>query len=689
MPEAGIARLGSGLILLCAAVAAGLACSQTRSPAIRYEPVDRSIRPGDDFYGFANGVWMKATRLPDGQSSIDSTSMLRAENARRVELLVADAVSTSARNPAASPNVRKIADYYQSRLDQPGIERRGMAPLAGELAAIGAIGDRSALATYLGRTLRLDDGSDTQTESLWGLWVHQDFHDARHYAAHIVQGGLGLADRDDYLGSAPEQAARRGLYRTHIAEVLRLAGMDRPEQRAAGVLELEIAIARTHASRADTDDAAKTDNVWRRADFAAKAPGFDWAAYFDAARLGSADHFMVWQPQSLTGGARLAASVPLDSWKDYLTVRLIEHYADVLPQAVGEERRAFERRLSGAPAGPPLPSAQHALAAVQDVLGDAMARLYVDSYFSAQAKVAARTMVANIRTAYRARLARVTWMSPATRAKAITKLSALGIGLGYPENWVDYSRLRIVRGDAFGNFQRAEAFAYDRELARLHRPVDHAEWAAQLHPQMVGAILNISPNTMQFAAGLLQPPYFDPTGDMASNYGSAGAGIAHEITHSFDELGNQYDAQGRLASWWSKEDSARYHQVADRLGTQLDAYCPKPDLCVHGKQVLAESAADLAGLAVAYDAYRLALHGRRDTIRNGLSGDQRFFVAFAQRWRRLQNDAALQRQVATDTHAPPEYRGDIVRNMPEWIRAFGVRPGDRLYLPPEARIRIW
>ena len=318
-----------------------------------------------------------------------------------------------------------------------------------------------------------------------------------------------------------------------------------------------------------------------------------------------------------------------------------------------------------------------------------MARLYVEAYFSAQAKVAARTMVANIRTAYRARLARVTWMTPATRAKALAKLSALGIGLGYPESWVDYSRLRVVRDDAFGNFQQAEAFAYDRELARLRRPVDPAEWAAQLHPQMVGAILNISPNTMQFAAGLLQPPYFDPTGDMASNYGSAGAGIAHEITHSFDELGNQYDAQGRLASWWSKEDSARYHQVADRLGTQLDAYCPKPDLCVHGKQVLAESAADLAGLAVAYDAYRLALHGRRDTIRNGLSGDQRFFVAFAQRWRRLQNDAALQRQVATDTHAPPEYRSDIVRNMPEWIRAFGVKPGDRLYLPPEARVRIW
>ena len=689
MPDAGAKKLGTISILFCATVAAGLACSQTRTPAARYDAVDPSIRPGDDFYGYANGVWIKAMRLPEGQSSIDSTSMLRSENARRVELLVADAVGTAARNPGASPNIRKIADYYQSSLTLPAIDARGMVPLAGELAAIAAIQDRSALAAYLGRTLRLDDGTNTHTESLWGLWVHQDFHDPHHYAAHIVQGGLGLVDRDDYLGASPEQAAHRTLYRTHVADLLRLAGLDRPDERAGRVLELETAIARTHASRADTDDAAKTDNVWHRADFAAKAPEFDWPAYFAAAHLNSADHFMVWQPQSVTGGVRLAASMPLDAWKDYLTARLIEHYADVLPQDVGRERRAFEARLSGASSSSPPPSAQHALAAVQDALGDAMARLYVDTYFSAQAKAAAHAMVANIRTAYRARLTRVAWMSPATKAKAIAKLSALEIGLGYPESWVDYSRLHVARGDAFGNFQRAEAFAYDREVAKLSRPIDPTSWPAQLHPQMVGAILDISPNSMEFAAGLFQPPYFDPAGDMAANYGSAGAGIAHEITHSFDELGNQYDAQGRLAPWWSKDDSVRYHQVADRLAAQLDAYCAKPDPCVHGKQVLAESAADLAGLAVAYDAYRLALHGRRDRIRHGLTGDQRFFVAYAQRWRRLQTDAALRRQIATDTHAPPEYRSDIVRNMPEWIRAFGVKPGDRLYLPPEARVRIW
>lgn len=688
MPERRARTLAIALVAACAIT--GLAYCEAGSPAVRNGGVDPSVRPGDDFYGYANGAWMKATHLPDGQSSIDTTAMLRAGNARRVELLVEDAVArASASGRTAGPDVRKIADYYASRLDQLGIEARGMAPLSAGLAAIAAIGNRHALAAYLGRNMRLDDGTDVQPESLWAVWIHQDFHDPDHYAAHIVQGGLGLADRDDYLGPSPEQADHRTLYRAHVANVLRLAGLDRADERAAAVLDLEIAIARTHASRADTDDVFKTDNGWHRADFAAKAPGLDWTAFFDAAGLDRTDRFVVWQPGAVIGGARLAAETPIATWKDYLAFHVVEHHAEMLPQKVHDERAAFEAGLAGAASAAPRPSAQQALAATQDVLGDAMARLYVEAYFPAHAKAAAQAMVANIRTAFRAHLAGLRWMSPATKAKAIAKLSALTIGLGYPETWVDYSHLAVARDDAFGNFERAEAFAYSREIAKLGRPIDPQEWAAQLHPQMVGAILNISPNTMEFAAGLLQPPYFDPTGDAASNYGSAGAGIAHEVTHSFDELGNQYDAHGRLAPWWSKQDLARYHRVADRLAAQLDAYCLKPDQCVHGKQVLAESAADLAGLSVAYDAYRLSLHGRRDVVRNGLTGDQRFFVAFAQRWRRLQTDAALRRQIAADTHAPPAYRSDIVRNLPEWIAAFGVKPGDRLYLKPEDRVRIW
>jgi predicted metalloendopeptidase len=631
--------------------------------------VDRSVRPGDDFYGYANGVWLKATTLPPGVSRLDTTTMLRAENARRVRGLIEDAVKA----PESSPIARKVADYYLSRLDGAGIEARGMAPLAADLAAIAAIADRRALAVYLGRTLRLDDGSNQGTESLWGVWIHQGFHDPDHYAAHLVQGGLGLGEPDDYLD--PARAARRDLYRTHIANLLRAAGLDQPEARAGRVLDLEIAIAATHASRADTEDVHKTDNTWVRADFAAKAPGLDWDAFFPAAGLGPAKSFVVWQPGAVVGGARLAATQPLEAWKDYLAFHLIAHYAAVLPKAIGDEQRAFDGPASSDPA-------QQGVKATEAALGEAVGQLYVQRYFPPQAKATAMAMVDYIRTAYRARLAAVAWMSPQTRAKAQAKLAALRIGLGYPETWTDYSPLAVVRGDAFGNLERAEAFAYRRETAKLSRPVDPDEWAGQLYPQMVGAVLNISPNSMQFTAGLLQPPYFDYAGDAAATYGSAGAGLAHEIDHSFDELGNQYDDRGRLVGWWTAADLAGYRAASAPLAAQLDA-------CAHGKQVLAESAADLAGLAVALDAYRLSLHGRPDVVKNGLTGEQRFFVAFAQRWRRLQTDADLRRQIETDSHAPPACRADLVRNTGAWTRAFDVRPGDRLYLAPEARIQVW
>ncbi|MEP7007316.1 MAG: M13 family metallopeptidase [Sphingomonas bacterium] len=684
MGEHRVKLLGA-LLATCLASAGAL----SREAHVIAPAVDSSTRPGDDFYGFANNAWLKATQLPDGVSRLDTTTQLRAENARRVQDLIEDAARTAAAPGPVRADVRKVGDYYSSRLDQAGIEARGFAPLSADLAAIAAIADRRALAAWLGRTMRLDDGTNQRTESLWGVWVHQGFHDPYHYAAHLVQGGLGLADREDYLDAAPERAAHQALYRAHIANVLTLVGLDQPDIRAGRVLALEIAIAGTHASRADTDDVYKTDNDWRGADLPARAPGLDWAAWLSAAGLNPSASFVVWQPAAVIGGSRLVATQPLDAWKDYLAFHLIEHHSGVLPQAIGEEDRRFGALLSGAPLSPAPAPAQLAVTATETALGDAVGRLYVERYFPPSAKVAATNMVENIRTAFRARLAHSSWMAPETQAKALAKLAALRIGLGYPETWIDYAPLAVVRGDAFGNLERVEAFTYRRELARLGRAVDPDEWAGQLHPQMVGAILNISPNSMDFAAGLLQPPYFDPAGDAAANYGSAGAGLAHEITHSFDELGNQYDAQGRLVRWWAAGDLARFQAALAPLATQLDACCPRPDACVRGKRVLAESAADLAGLAAAHDAYRLSLHGRPDRIKSGLTGEQRFFIAFAQRWRRLQSDAALRRQIETDTHAPPGCRSNLVRNTDAWVRAFGVKPGAGLYLRPKARIGVW
>jgi len=656
-----------GVLLATVSVGAVASLAAADAPPAKTDAVDRSIRPGDDFYRYANNNWLSATRLPDGVARVDTSAQLRALNARRVRALVDDAVAaTKARS--VTPTVRKIADYYITRTDTNAIEAKGMTPVASDLAAIAAITDRRALVQWLGRTVRLDDGSNQGTESLLGVWIHQGFHDPMHYAAHLVQGGLGLADRDAYLDPAAETT--RATYRARIAAVLKLAGFDRAEERAGGVLDLEIAIARTHASRADTNDVFKTDNAWRRADFAAKAPGIDWDTYFAAAGLNAAPSFVVWQPGAVTGSARLVTTQPLDVWKDYLAFHLIDHYASVLPRAIGGD-------------------ASDALSATEAVFGDAIGRLYVDRYFPPRAKTAAETMVANIRTAFRARLAGSTWMSPATKSKALSKLAALRIGLGFPLSWTDYSPFAVTRGDAFGNLRRAEAFAYARETAKLRRPVDPNEWPGQLHPQMVGAILDLSPNTMEFAAGLFQPPYFDADGNAAANYGSAGAGLAHEVSHSFDEIGNIYDAQGRLGLWWTSADRANFRAASAHLASQLDACAAAPGLYARGDKIVSESVADVGGLMVAYDAYHLSLRGRRDVVKNGLTGDQRFFIAFAQRWRRLQTDAALRTQIDTDNHAPPSCRSGLVRNIAAWATAFGMRPGDMLFLPADKRIRVW
>ncbi len=672
----------AGLACAAAAILSSAALAGSAPRAADPAKVDASVRPGDDFYRYANGDWLKNTPLPEGRASYDTTAMLRDETAAQVR----DLVEAAARQPT-SERERRVGDYYAAWLDTAGIEARGLKPLAGELAAIAALRDRRALSAWLGANLRLDDGTNTQTDGLLGVWIHQDFHDPDHYAPHLVQGGLGLADRDDYLDPAPEKAAARDLYRAHIATVLKLAGLDQPEVRAGRVLDLEIAIARTHASRADTDDVFKTDNAWRRADFAARAPGLDWTAWFKAAGLDRQDRFVVWQPSAVVGAAKLVGGRPLAAWKDYLTFHLLLRNAAVLPRAFGEEVDP-SRLAGGPPQSPAADRARQAIAATTAAVGEDIGRLYVARYFPPSAKAAAKAMAETLRAALIARAERQTWRSPGARRTALAKLGAVRIGVGYPDHWIDYSGLVVRRGDAYGNLRRAEAFAYRRELAKLTRPADPDEWI-QLYPQQVGAIINFSPNALQFSAALLQPPYFDWAGDAASNYGSAGAGMAHEITHSVDELGSLYDARGRLVRWWTPEDLTRYRAAAAPLARQFNAYCPQAGLCVNGEQVLGEDIADLAGLLAAHDAYIASLNGRPDLIKNGLTGDQRFFLAFARRWRRVQTDTALRRQIASDTHAPGEYRADTVRNVEAWGLAFGVTAGDRLYLRAEDRAGVW
>jgi putative endopeptidase len=640
------------------------------------DQMDRSIKPGDDFYHYANGDWLR-TASAAGRSSYDNRAILTERTSQRVRDLIQAAAGQHA--PKGSIT-QKVGDYYGSFMDQDAIEAKGLTPLTDELDSISRIADKTSLSAYLGTTLSVEiDGLTTNADHVFGLWVNQGFEDAKHNVAHLWQGGLGMASRDSYVDVSPKAAEGRAQYQAHIAAMLRLAGIADSESKAAQILALETKIAGSFAPDADAADVFKQNNPWKRTDFDAKAPGMDWNAYFKAAGLADQVNFIVWQPTAVTGVSALLASEDIERWKDYLRFHTIEHDASVLPKALAAEHASF--------GGASPDRSQAAIAATNGALGQAVGQLYTQRYFPPEAKLKAQAMVHDLIAAYRTRISNLSWMQPQTKVKALAKLDALIIGVGYPDQWIDYSPFDVVRGDALGNMRRAEAFQRQRNLARLKQPANPDEWS--IDPQIVGAIIMFSPNAEFFSAGILQPPYFDPLGDTASNYGSAGAGMAHEISHSFDELGNIYDDEGRLGLWWTAQDTAQYHAAAEKLVLQFSSYCPLADLCVKGKQVLGENIGDLAGLLVAHDAYVLSRKGKPDSVINGLSGEQRFFLAFAQRWRRLQSEPALRKQVASDTHAPGEYRSDTVRNVEMWYNAFEVTPADKLFLKAEDRAVIW
>ena len=667
--------------LFTLAIALSVAVADQNTSA---QDIDRSIKPGDDFYHYANGTWLKAVQISADHSSYDTRAILVARTSQRVRDLIQEAAAVQSPKGGIA---RKVGDFYASFMDENGIESKGMAPLADEMSAISRITDKGMLSAYLGGTLNTDvDNLTSNSDHIFGVWVNQSFTESKHYVFHLFQGGLGMPDRDAYLDPSEKMSALRRQYQSHIAAMLRLAGIPDSESRASGILALEVRIAQAHAPDSDSADVFKQNNPWSREDFALKAPGMDWNAYLSAAGVADQSDFVVWQPSAVIGTSALVESEAIDVWKDYLRFHLIEHYASVLPKAVAAEHFTFYgTMLSGTKQMPD--RAQDAIAATNAALGQAVGQLYTEHYFPPEAKARAQAMAADLIAAYRDRISHLSWMSAQTKDKALEKLATLRIGLGYPDTWIDYSKLEIVRGDAFGNMRRAEAFNREYNIAKLKRPADPDEW--RIDPQIVGAVILFSPNTETFSAGILQPPYFDWQGDAASNYGSAGAGMAHEISHSFDELGNIYDAQGRLAKWWTAEDTTNYHAAAAKLAKQLNGYCPFSDLCLNGDQILTESIADLAGLSIAHDAYVRSLKGKPDVVINGLTGEQRFFLAFAQRWRRAQSEAALRKQIKTDTHSPGEYRSDTVRNVEAWYKAYDVSPANKLYLQPEDRVVIW
>lgn len=683
MPACRFAAFTAAAALLAPAA---LNAQPGAAPGLDLAAMDRSVAPGDDFYAFANGSWLRTTEIPADRSSWGAG----AELVEKTDKRVADLIQEAAAKAPAGSQARKIGDYYQTYLDDTRIDRLGLAPIHPMLARIEAIRSRQALAAELGRELRADvdalNSTNFHTTNLFGLWVEQDLNDPHRYAPYLLQGGLGLPDRDFYLVENPHMAEIRAAYKAHLVKVLGLLGVRDAQAEADRVFDLESRIARVHATRAQSEDVKKADNPWTRAEFAAKAPGLDWSAFFAAARLEHQPRFIVWHPQAVTGEAALVASVPLATWREYLALHQVEHFSGVLPKAFRDERFAFfGRTLNGTPQQPV--RWKQAVGATNAALGEAVGQLYVARYFPPQSKAAVEAMVKDLMAAFRARIERLSWMAPATKAEALRKLQTLKVGVGYPDHWIDYTGLAVVKGDAFGNAERAELFEYRRNLAKLGRPVDRGEWA--MTPQTVNAVNLPIKNALNFPAAILQAPYFDPRNPASMNFGGTGATIGHEISHSFDDQGALFDADGRLRNWWTPSDFAHFHASAQALAAQFSRYHPFPDLALNGEQVLSENIADLAGLNAAYDAYRMANGGREGPAMQGFTGDQQFFLAFAQSWRTKIREAALRQRVITDGHAPPEYRADTVRNLDPWYPAFDVKPGQKLYLPPEERVRIW
>lgn len=651
--------------------------------------IDRSVAPGDDFFAWANGSWIRSAEIPADRSSWGVGGILTERTAKRTADLIVEAAKSNA--PAGS-EARKIGDTYSTFLDEAAIEAKGLAPLKPDLERIAAIGDARELARALGATLRADvdafNNTDFYTGNVFGLWVAQDLDEPTRYAPFLLQGGLGLPDRDYYLDPSPRMAEIRTRYLEHVAAVLTLTGESAADAgaKAGRIVELERLVATSHGTREDSADVAKGNNRWTRADFASRAPGLDWSAYFEAAGLGKQPDFIVWQPGAATGIAALVRDQPLSTWKEYLAFRAVESASTFLPRAFADEQFAFYGKvLSGTPSQ--RDRWKRAVDVTDAALGEAVGKLYVAKYFPPSEKARAEAMVKNQIAAFGKRIDRLDWMSPETKTKAKAKLAILKVGVGYPDKWRDYSGLEVVAGDALGNARRASLFEYRRNLAKLGQPVDRGEWV--MNPQLVNAVNLPAMNALNFPAALLQPPDFDPSRPEVMDYGSAGSVIGHEISHSFDDQGALFDAEGRLKNWWTKEDFAHFAAAAARLVAQYDAYRPFPDVAVNGTLTVSENIADVAGLAVAYDAYRLSLGGREAPVVNGFTGDQQFFLSFAQSWRTKMREEALRQRIVTDGHAPAEYRADCVRNLDAWYAAFDVKAGQKLHLAAGERVQIW
>ncbi|MBV9528413.1 M13 family metallopeptidase [Sphingomonas sp.] len=628
---------------------------------------DMSVKPGDDFQKYASGGWLANTQIPADKPSVGSFYELFDTNQDEEKDLVTNA-------PAGS----KYGAMYQSMMDENRVEQLGLSPLKPDLAKVAAISSKAAMARHMGTT----DGDFGS--SIYSFHLDADTADARMNALNINQGGLGLPSRDYYL--SPEFKPQRDAYVAYMQRTFQAIGNPSPAAAAARVMAFETAIAKVSWANADRRDIDKTNNPMSSAELAAYAPGFAWASYFEGAKIPAQKRIIVNEKSAIRDIARIYAATPLSTVKEWEAFHTADQASPYLNKAMVDSRFAFTKTISGVTEQ--RPRWKRSVTLVDGSLGELVGQDYVTKYFPPASKAKMVQLVANLKAAMAGRIQSNSWMSAPTKAAALEKLSRMDVMVGYPDKFRDYSALEVRPNDLYGNVKRATRFNADYDMEDLGKPVNHMKWG--MNPQTVNAYNGGGENKIVFPAGILQPPFFDPNADDAVNYGAIGAVIGHEISHGFDDQGRKIDATGTVRDWWTKQDAARFDAEAKVFGDQYAKFEPVPGAFINPKLTMGENIADFAGIQVALDAYHRSLGGKPAPVIDGLTGDQRFFLAFAQVWREKQRDDALRSQVTTNEHSPGRFRvlGPL-RNVDAWYQAFNVQPGDSMYIPPEQRARIW
>lgn len=637
---------------------------------------DASVKPGNDFYRYAVGHWLDTNQIPADRVAWGTFSMLDADAEKQVRGLI-EALPTDA--PAGSVQ-QKVSDFYRTFMDTDAIEHAGLEPARETLKVIGAARTHEAIAKLMGEP-------DLPLIGPIGIDVTIDEKNPDRYIVRIGQSGLGLPDREYYLSNDPALKEIRAKYQAHIARMLALAGEKNTAAQAKQILALETQIARQHWKVEDRRDRIRTYNLRTRAELNKLAPQYPWRAQLAAAGIDAQPQFVVRELDAVEKLGKMFRKVSVPQWRSYLKYHFLAGTANVLPKALDAEAFDFYgRTLNGQQQQ--RERWKRAVGASDGALGEAVGELYVAKYFPPESKAKMEDLVENLRAAYEGRVKQLPWMTAETKQVALEKLGLFRPKIGYPDTWRDYSKLEIRSGDAYGNARRAALFSWHHDADRLGQKTDRGEWG--MTPQTVNAYYNPTFNEIVFPAAILQSPFFDPNADAAVNYGAIGGVIGHEMGHGFDDQGAKSDARGVLRTWWQPADEASFKKLVDSLADQYSGYTALPGLNLNGRNTLGENIGDLGGLSVAYEAYHLSLKGQEPPVIDGLTGDQRFFLSWAQGWRSLYRDQLLRNLVISDEHSPPKFRvNGVVRNMDAWYAAFDVKPGDALYLPPEQRVRIW